>query len=63
MMNSYKIHLSDMELESMIERHDSDIENSEITTYVTNTRKWSWRDMNNLLFNGEKERREAGSTN
>ena len=40
-----------------------DIENSEITTYVTNTRKWSWRDMNNLLFNGEKERREAGSTN
>ena len=49
-----------MELESMIERHDSDIENSEITTYVTNTRKWRWRDMNNLFFNGEKERREAG---
>jgi hypothetical protein len=58
---SYSVHLSELELESLIERHDDDLEKFEnATLYITNTKKWTWREMNNLLFEAEKERREAG---
>ena len=60
---SYTVHLSDLELDSLIERHDDEIENSKKTTYITNTKRWTWREMNNLLFEAEKEKREALTRN
>lgn len=61
---SYTVHLNELELESLIERHDDDLEKFEnATLYITNTKKWTWREMNNLLFEAEKEKREALTRN
>ena len=54
----YKIHLDVMHFESILERHDTSVENSKETTAV-DYKPMSWREQNNLTFKANQERKKA----
>jgi hypothetical protein len=51
---SYKLHLPTAEWESMVERHDDDVEKA--GGYVATNYKITWRDLNRMAFNQDKDK-------